>query len=231
MPEINLSNNKGRDATLLYERTASAKQTKWVDPEGRPVHSRKLIRSTGETSMDALLRRAEGDLEAVVQSLIEGDPEIDLERVGRFVEDTSSIYRNEDGEFVHKILRWEVEIKGDEEIRRPKIASEANVSADFPLSWTGRFIPKGKAVRRFVFSQTYQIRHVNGLTFDFLFEMATELEQRGSLMLLGGGEQGKDPLVFQRGARAYRGFLEGRTDGNKYMLLLHLTDTELKKPS
>lgn len=181
--------------------------------------------------MDALLRRAEGDLEAVVQSLIEGDPEIDLERVGRFVEDTSSIYRNEDGEFVHKILRWEVEIKGDEEIRRPKIASEANVSADFPLSWTGRFIPKGKAVRRFVFSQTYQIRHVNGLTFDFLFEMATELEQRGSLMLLGGGEQGKDPLVFQRGARAYRGFLEGRTDGNKYMLLLHLTDTELKKPS
>ena len=41
---------------------------------------------------------------------------------------------------------------------------------------------------------------------------------------------GKDPLVFRRGSVPYRGFLEGRVQGDRYALLLHLSTAELKRP-
>ena len=70
--------------------------------------------------------------------------------------------------------------------------------------------------------------HVNGLTYDFLFSMAKELEQSESLLLLGAGAKGAQPLVLTRGGQQYRGFLEGRTQGKKYCLILHLSNMELK---
>jgi len=50
-------------------------------------------------------------------------------------------------------------------------------------------------------------------------------------MLLGAGESGKDPLVMQMNGSPYRGFLEGRVDGERYILLLHLSNMELKMPA
>ena len=98
------------------------------------------------------------------------------------------------------------------------------------MSWTGRLVKKEDALRRFVFSSSLQIMHVNGLTYDFLFAMAKELDQAKSLMLLGAGKSGKEPLILRRGAIPYRGFLEGRVSGDKYALLLHLSNLELKRP-
>ena len=87
-----------------------------------------------------------------------------------------------------------------------------------------------EAVRRFVFTRNYQIRHVDGLTFDFLFAMANELNSSGSLMLLGLGAQGKEPLILEQNGLPYRGFLEGRVKNEKYMLILHLSHLELLSP-
>jgi hypothetical protein len=75
-----------------------------------------------------------------------------------------------------------------------------------------------------------QVQHVNGLTYDFLYGIAKELEEKDSLMLVGAGPKSNQPLIFQRGGTPYRGFLEGRTQGEKYMLILHLSNMELKKP-
>ena len=83
-------------------------------------------------------------------------------------------------------------------------------------------------MRRFVFSSTLQLLHVNGLTFDFLATMARDLASTGELLVLGAGTRGQDPLVLQRGGRPYRGFLEGRVEGEAYLLLLHLSNLELK---
>ena len=47
-------------------------------------------------------------------------------------------------------------------------------------------------------------------------------------MLVGAGPKSNQPLIFQRNGSAYRGFLEGRTQGDKYCLLLHLSNLELK---
>jgi hypothetical protein len=89
---------------------------------------------------------------------------------------------------------------------------------------------KSEVFNRFVFASKVQIVHVNGLTYDFLHGIAKELEAQESLMLLGGGPKGAQPLVFHRGGTPYRGFLEGRTQGDQYCLLLHLSNLELKAP-
>lgn len=59
--------------------------------------------------------------------------------------------------------------------------------------------------------------------------MAKELHEKDSLMFVGGGEKGNEPLIITSGGTPYRGFLEGRIQNNKYMLLLHLTNLELKE--
>lgn len=48
------------------------------------------------------------------------------------------------------------------------------------------------------------------------------------MVLIGAGAKGIDPLLLSRGGQPYRGLLEGRTDGDKYCLILHLTDIEMK---
>ncbi len=92
------------------------------------------------------------------------------------------------------------------------------------------FIDKQEACRKFVFSGKVQLHHINGLTFDFLFGMAKELEEKNKLMFLGAGPKSNQPLILRRGGSPYRGFLEGRTQGDKYCLVLHFSNLELKAP-
>ena len=61
--------------------------------------------------------------------------------------------------------------------------------------------------------------------------MAKELEEKDSLMVVGAGAKSNQPLILRRGSTPYRGFLEGRTDGEKYCLILHFSNMELKVPA
>ena len=137
--------------------------------------------------------------------------------------DDGIVYRIEQTEKV-------MDVDGKVKERRPRRRAEANVDGEVPLTWTGKKIEKSDAIRRFVFTSKLQVVHVNGLTYDFLYGMAKELDTEHSLMMVGGGSDGKDPLVFRRGSLPYRGFLEGRVDGERYILLLHLSNMELKIP-
>ena len=49
-------------------------------------------------------------------------------------------------------------------------------------------------------------------------------------MFVGAGKKGVEPLIFQVNGTPMRGFIEGRTDGIKYKLLLHLSNMEIKLP-
>ena len=97
-----------------------------------------------------------------------------------------------------------------------------------PIRWTGKLIPRDQAMRMFVFIKSYQVQHVNGLTYDFLYEMAKKLADANAMMLVGGGPKGVGPLVMSNGGTSYRAFLEGRVDGDRYALILRLTNLELK---
>ena len=48
------------------------------------------------------------------------------------------------------------------------------------------------------------------------------------MVMLGAGKRGTDPILLSRGGQPYRGLLEGRIDGERYCLILHLTDIEMK---
>lgn len=232
MPEINLSNSAGRDAVVTTEGVLPTKTTRWVDDRQRQATSVRFIKSTTAHDVDALIESA-GELSDVANALIEGDPEVDFENTGRYLKDTSRVYVDRQHGIVRNVRFLEVIRNADGSVRdeRTRKLADANVSSDTPLRWSGTFIPKETAIRKFVFSSKMQLHHINGLTFDFLYSMAQDLEQRGSLMLLGAGPKSNQPLVLRRGGNPYRGFLEGRTEGDRYCLLLHLSNLELKKPA
>jgi len=131
---------------------------------------------------------------------------------------------------VFKIQKTEAVYLPDGTLKEERTPKEtvANILSQFPIKPVGKYLPKQEVFNKFVFSKKYQITHVNGLTFDFLFEMAKDLHDNNALMMLAGGEKGNEPLVFQDGGKTYRAFLEGRIKEKSYLLLLHLSNLELK---
>jgi hypothetical protein len=196
--------------------------------EGIAAEFRRFI-AAGPETIDSKLTQTLGDDYA--QTLIDGDPEIDLDVVGRFIDATQTVLLTAKGEPLYAPPR-RVEITyapgGERVDERDPVDVAPTVTKELPAIWTGRKVPKAEAVHKYVFKRTMQIRHVDGVTFDFLFGMAKELAEESVLMILGGGEGGKSPLVFHVNGTQYRGFLEGRIDGESYCLLLHLSNMELK---
>jgi len=231
MGQINICNSANRDALVTAENLAAVTKVRWLDERGRQANSVKLLKAPIEKDVGSLQVQF-GNLGQVATALIENDPEIDLEHTGRFLRETTRVYIGPDRSVVHRAEFWEVirNPDGSERERRPRKILDANIAGELPLRWSGKFVSKGEACRKFVFSGKVQLEHINGLTYDFLFGMAKELEEKNSLMMLGAGPKCNQPLVLRRGSSPYRGFLEGRTSGDKYLLVLHLSNLELKVP-
>jgi hypothetical protein len=229
MGTINLLNSKGRDAVVNTESVSVPLKVRWVDAKGRQAQSARILRGTLDRDADALTKEA-GALDKVADLLVNGDPEVDLETYGSYIRDTQRVYIGPDRKVVHKVQQWEIlrNPDGTEKERRPRQIAEGNVATETPLKWSGKLMKKSEVFSKFVFVAKQQVVHVNGLTYDYLYGMAKELEEKESLMLLGAGPKSNLPLVFTRGGTPYRGFLEGRTQGDKYCLILHLSNMELK---
>ena len=233
MPNVNLTDSRSRDAVVKAETTGVDEEVRYVDDENQPSYTRKILKATVEQDFETLVKNHQGDADALGKALVDGDPEVDMEICGHYLWGVSKVYVDSSDGIVYRIEQQEIVRTPDGSVRekRPRNRPEANVDSEIPLTWTGRKIDKDDAVRRFVFASKLQIVHINGLTYDFLYGMAKELAEANSLMMVGGGSKGRDPLVFRRGSVPYRGFLEGRIDGDKYLLLLHLSNLELKVPS
>lgn len=231
MPEINISNSSQRDAVVNMESVTAPLRVRWVDAKARQAVNVRLLKSTLDHDLGSLEKQF-GDRDAVSQALIDGDPEINLELTGMALGGTSRVFVDKGGEIVHRVQQFEIvrDPAGNEKDRRPRTVMPQNVSNELPLRWTGKFLKRSDVIRKFVFASKMQLTHVNGLTYDFLFAMASDLEQRESMMLLGAGPKSNQPLILRRGSVPYRGFLEGRTQGDRYILLLHLSNLELKSP-
>jgi hypothetical protein len=232
MPEISLSNSKARDAQVMADSVRIPVLVRWIDANDRQVTSTRVLKGTIDRDYDAMLQKA-GTPADVAKSLIEGDPEIDMEAVGTFLQNTSRVFINSDRKIVYSVSQMEIvrNPDGTEKTRRPKKVAMPNVNTEQPLLWSGKFLPKRDVVNKFVFVSKLQVIHVNGLTYDFLMGIARELEQKNSLLLVGAGPKASQPLILRRGSLPYRGFLEGRTRGEEYCLLLHLSNMELKAPA
>ena len=227
---MKLANAKGRDAVIGF-RGVRALDAPSLGLPGVSLSFKRYLAAT-ERCTDTALKRSHGDDYA--QALIDGDPELDLERIGQTIEQTMLVYVDPDGAVVQaepRIVEVLLNPDGTERERRAPVDAAANVNGELPVRWSGRKIPIRDAIRRFAFRRSIQLQHVDGLTFDFLHGMAAELEKEEAVVLLGSGDKGMGPLILQSNGRAYRGFLSGETRGDSYRLLLHLSDLELKRPA
>jgi hypothetical protein len=196
---------------------------------GEVVKNRRLLKGTSKNSIKTLLKQFE-EPGKVAEAIILDDPDVDLELEGKSLSNTARVYINDDEKVVYKIRKNEQVFLPDgtmKEEREPRYLS-ANILNENPVKWTGKLMPRNKLYNKLVFNKNYQIYHVNGLTYDFLFAMAKDLADKDAMMMLAGGVKGNEPLIFNDGGKPYRAFLEGRINGEKYCLILHLTDLELK---
>ncbi len=230
MRTIHLMNEDKRDATVAIESVRKEPGPKLGQPGAELVFNRYLI-ATSEGLHAALANTYGGDYS---QALVDGDPEVDMEVVGRSIGPTSTVYLSADGTVMHAAPQMFDVIfgpDGQERERRPAEDVMSNTGDEVPVRWTGKKNPTEEVMRRFAFRRTVQIRHVDGLTYDFCFRMAKQLHEENAMVLIGAGAKGRDPLIFQENGSPYRGFLSGRIQEDRYKLLLHLSNLELKTPN
>ena len=152
MSEINIANSAGRDARVITESVRATLNVRWVDEQGRQASAVRVLKATIDRDAPALARQL-GGMGKVSAALVEGDPEIDLEQVGRYLRETSRVYVDPDGQIVHRVQFWEIvrNPDGSERERRPRKILETNVAGEVPLRWSGKFIKKEEACRKYVF--------------------------------------------------------------------------------
>ena len=229
MRYIRLTDNKKRDARVQYISPRKRKAGSYRNSKGEAIRSYRFINDTDSHNPQNLLAKHEVT-EAFAEDLIKDDPEIDLEKVGRLIDYASQVWIAEDGKVLYSAKMMDIvytpegDVKSTEEFKD----QEPTVIEDVALPWTGKLMPISAVFKKFVLLRKLQISHLDGLTFDFLYDIAKLLQDKKSMVYLGGGPAGKDPLIFQRNGTPLRGFIEGRVKEGSYLLVLHLSNLELK---
>ncbi len=229
MRQIHVMNENKKDATVLLDGVKSPNPPRIGLPD-KEIYFQRFVAATEDVQHNALTEKFGKDYG---QALIDDDPDVDLEQVGRFIRSTDTVYLSRDGNVLHvspKVIEVLFGPDGTEIERRQPLEIPTNIDDGYPVCWTGRKLPKAEAIRKFAFKRTIQFYHTNGLTYDFLFEMAKSLHEENVVVMMGTGPNGKDPLIFQANGTPYRPFLEGRIDGKRFQLLMHLSNLELKNP-
>ncbi len=229
MRSINLTDDLTRDSHVAFEPVTRERDAFFGFENGKKATSVKVIKTTFNSDFQSLLALADRGGAEIEDLLIDGDPEIDFDYTGKISSRTKTVYVDDQERIAYSLKFKEVRYDpAGAETRREDLRPEpANIS-DLPLTWTGHLTPIDKAIRKYVFTKIYQLRHVNGLTYDFLYRLASQLEEKKAMALIGAGKNGRKPLRFSRGGPGYRGFLHGVTRGDAYRLTLHLTNLELK---
>ncbi len=230
---ISIADAKKRDAQIELVSPKRPERVRWVaKTNGAPLRLERMIKCTEKTTYEALMAKHGNDAAALSKALIAGDPEIDLEQVGRRLGNATRVWVGPEGNVLYaaRVLQIVIAPDGAEKSRQDFIDVEATVGEEQPpLLWSGRLMPADQVVRRFALVRKVQLRHVNGLTFDFLYEMASQLDKEGKMLRVGAGPRAQLPLIFQTNGSPFHGFLEGRVDGDAYQLVLHLSNLEIKR--
>jgi len=233
--EIRITDDRQRDARVALTSPRRPPLRKLVAPGGARVALSTFIKVAEARDYRALLA-AHGDNEGLAKALVAGDPELDLEVVGRRVGPVDRVWVKEDGSVLYTgrvllVVKPPPETGGEAAPieTRDFVDVEATVDEDTALPWSGRLFPVDEVVRRFALTRRLQLRHSDGLTWEFLWALAKKLHESRQMLLVGAGPRAARPLVFQRNGSPYRGFLAGRVDGDSYLLALHLSNLELKR--
>ena len=229
---IKIEDENKRDAEITFK-SVTQKNTVYLALEnGKKPTNKKVIKSSRDFTLENLIGKTEPsqeDYDSFSEKLISDDREIDFELFGKFIDKTDRIYTDKNLNPVYNVKLTEKVFDTDGNLKEERVPNYlySNISGESILKWTGKYIPKDKLYNKVVLSSKYQIKHINGLTFDFLFNISKTLQDKNSFMILGGGK-GNEPLIFNDGGKPYRGFLEGKVNDNSYCLILHLSNQEYK---
>ena len=229
---IKIEDENKRDAEITFK-SVTQKNTVYLALEnGKKPTNKKVIKSSRDFTLENLIGKTEPsqeDYDSFSEKLISDDREIDFELFGKFIDKTDRIYTDKNLNPVYNVKLTEKVFDTDGNLKEERVPNYlfSNISGESVLKWTGKYIPKNKLYSKVVLSSKYQIKHINGLTFDFLFNISKTLQDKNSFMILGGGK-GNEPLIFNDGGKPYRGFLEGKVKDNSYCLILHLSNQEYK---
>ena len=224
-----MNNPDGLNTVVRYSSLRTEPAPK-LGYKGKPAKFRRFLAASNACMHDQL---AEEHGEDYAQALINGDPDIDFELVGQFIGETQKIFLSGDGEIMHcppEVVEVVLSSKGEEEKRGVPEDVAANVNDIDPITWTKMRMKKRDAASRFAFKRSLQIHHIDGLSYEFLYGIAKDLQDNDEMVLLGSGPGGRKPLIFRTNGTPFRAFLEGRIRGKEYQLLLHLSNLELKIP-
>ncbi len=216
--------------TVLSMATTSRKA--WRNhrsPEGKKVYSYRLLTFDTNKSPEKVLA---GDNPA--KSLKDSDPEFDIESAGLRVR-TNNIVVDSAMKPVYTYKAYDVLVKPDgKQIERPHMSHEPNVNATLPVRVTDKMADPAELMTRYIFRKSYFITHHDGTSYKFLYELATSLaskKQFARLMAYDPEAKKAAPLILSSiGTPFPAAFLEGRVDGDKYCLIMHLADREFKIP-
>jgi len=228
LKEIHIANEKNRDANVRF-----VSLIKENDPvfsyKNKAIKNKRILINSSKTNDDYLIKTYSKKL---ADEILKNDVDLDIEYSGKFIGDIDRVLFNSKSEILYsppKIKEILYNSKGDELKKQEPKEITPNVRDDTPpLKWTGKFYKRQEVLKKFVITKSIQLKHVDGLTYEFLYDMAKTLDTKQSMILLGGGK-GKDPLIFQTNGSPYRGFLDGKINKKQFQLILRLSNMELKK--
>lgn len=233
MKKIAIEDMKCRSAVISYL-SAGYKSKK------ESSHKIRRVKTVPEKRYEKIYVKENGQLksdEEIFKEFVNSDKEIDFEKTGCQIKHLKQFYEDKYGDAARNVWFEETIYDKDGNIKdvHELVEKQNNIcNAENPLRWTGKYIPYEEAAKKFVIKQVYRLCHVDGLTFDFLFDISKDLEEKQSVMYMGAGPDGNDPAVFRQGGKPYRVFLKGKAGVSNdvkgqrryYQLLLLLCEME-----
>lgn len=230
--KIHIAYNK-IDGEVRLVPTHRLPKLKKITPAGLPVESKRVavvdssIRDTDLLAMPNL-----------AHELQTSDPDIDIEFAGKFINSTSRIVVDKTLKPVYNYAAIDVLTKPNgERMERPHMEYTGNSAGAIPVVAivdADKLVDPRDATKQMIFSRSYYLAHEDGVSYKFLYDLAKLLADTGKWARLVAYDQDTKkpaPLVLEDGGKPYtRAFLEGRIDGTRYSLIMHLSDTELKAP-
>lgn len=209
MNKIAIEDMKKRGAIVSFRSTTSVRK--------KSSSKIRRVKTVPEKGYDKIYRQENGVLkndEEIFKEFVNSDKEIDFEKTGCEVKHLKQVYLDNKGDFVRDVWYEETIFDRDGNVKsvHPFEKKHKNIcDVSTPLKWTGKYIPYEEAAKKFVIKNMYQLCHVDGLTFDFLFDISKDLQENNAIMYMGGGPTGEDPVVFREGGKPYRVFLKGES--------------------
>ena len=156
--KIHLSNSKNRDASVNFVSLTQGFQTIFLH-NNHQVHHARLLADTLNTGINHIMKHHEKNY---LQKIMQEDVDVDVERFGRFIDDTEKVLLNSKNQMFHsapKVIEVVYDTKGEEIKQQEPSNIDPNVRDDTPpLKWTGKFFPREEIIGKFVFKRSIQFR-------------------------------------------------------------------------